>query len=286
MEEELNLMRRKLEETMKENLRLNAENIQLRENLKEYQRNLDNCELNQEAQKVMRSGVSGKKEPRKSFRKSIKKITKADIAGPKLESLVHINGVRMESGRMRVVDNSGLLDPRIRRFLALEGIDERVTEDPKKLDLIERFVRDTNLFSVLEKARNKNKRKSLFIMESNNNKTDKKSDHTVPKPTLTPPPPPPPLPPPPPQMSLLNTPPPLQSNRLSVGLDSPGSSENLTEMIKRRGSMLKPPDPNNQRSRHSSSGSLRFEEDELVSALRRALDKINRAVGDSSDQSE
>ncbi len=50
--EELNLMRRKLEETMKENLRLNAENIQLRENLKEYQRNLDNCELNQEAQKV------------------------------------------------------------------------------------------------------------------------------------------------------------------------------------------------------------------------------------------
>ncbi len=35
------------------------------------------------------------------------------------------------------------------------GIDERVTEDPKKLDLIERFVRDTNLFSVLEKARNK-----------------------------------------------------------------------------------------------------------------------------------
>lgn len=29
----------------------------------------------------MRSGVSGKKEPRKSFRKSIKKITKADIAG-------------------------------------------------------------------------------------------------------------------------------------------------------------------------------------------------------------
>jgi len=30
-----------------------------------------------------------------------------------------------------------------------------VTEDPKKLDLIERFVRDTNLFSVLEKARNK-----------------------------------------------------------------------------------------------------------------------------------
>ena len=84
-------------------------------------------------------------------------------------------------------------------------------------------------------------------MESNNNKTDKKSDHTtLPKPTLSPPPPPPPLPPPPPQMSLLNTPPPLQSNRLSVGLDSPGSSENLTEMIKRRGSMLKPPDPNNQ----------------------------------------
>ena len=30
-----------------------------------------------------------------------------------------------------------------------------MTEDPKKLDLIERFVRDTNLFSVLEKARNK-----------------------------------------------------------------------------------------------------------------------------------
>lgn len=32
------------------------------------------------------------------------------------------------------------------------GIDERVTEDPKKLDLIERFASDTNLFSVLEKA--------------------------------------------------------------------------------------------------------------------------------------
>ena len=32
------------------------------------------------------------------------------------------------------------------------GIDERVTEDPKKLILIERFASDTNLFSVLEKV--------------------------------------------------------------------------------------------------------------------------------------
>ena len=31
--------------------------------------------------KVMRSGVSGKREQRKSLRKSTKKITKADIAG-------------------------------------------------------------------------------------------------------------------------------------------------------------------------------------------------------------
>ena len=43
----------KLREKLNENYKLKEENLKLRENLKEYQRNLDSCEMTQEARKVM-----------------------------------------------------------------------------------------------------------------------------------------------------------------------------------------------------------------------------------------
>ena len=49
-------------------------------------------------------------------------LLKALTLGPQHQSFVHLSGAIMKEGKMVVVDNSGLLDPRIRRFLALEGI--------------------------------------------------------------------------------------------------------------------------------------------------------------------
>ena len=49
-------------------------------------------------------------------------MLKALTLGPQHQSFVHLSGAIMKEGKMAVVDNSGLLDPRIRKFLALEGI--------------------------------------------------------------------------------------------------------------------------------------------------------------------
>ena len=54
-------------------------------------------------------------------RKSNKKIKKKDISGPNTDTVVHITGAKMINSEITVIDNSGLLDPRVRKFLALAG---------------------------------------------------------------------------------------------------------------------------------------------------------------------
>jgi hypothetical protein len=43
-------------------------------------------------------------------------------AGPKPETLIHLSGARMEEGKLVIVDNTGLLDPRLRKILAVAGV--------------------------------------------------------------------------------------------------------------------------------------------------------------------
>ena len=56
-----------------------------------------------------------------SKRKSHKKIKKKDISGPNTDTMVHITGAKMINSEITIIDNSGLLDPRVRKFLALAG---------------------------------------------------------------------------------------------------------------------------------------------------------------------
>ena len=56
-----------------------------------------------------------------SKRKSNKKVKKKDISGPNTDTMIHITGARMVNSQITVIDNSGLLDPRVRKFLALAG---------------------------------------------------------------------------------------------------------------------------------------------------------------------
>ena len=57
-----------------------------------------------------------------SKRKSNKKIKKKDISGPNTDTVVHISGAKMVNSEITIIDNSGLVDPRVRKFLALAGI--------------------------------------------------------------------------------------------------------------------------------------------------------------------
>ena len=43
------------------------------------------------------------------------------MAGPQLETLIHVSGARMEQGKLIILDNTGLLDPRLRKILAVAG---------------------------------------------------------------------------------------------------------------------------------------------------------------------
>ena len=51
----------------------------------------------------------------------IETIKKKNISAPERESVIHISGAKMIGTEMTVVDNTGLLDPRVRKFLAIAG---------------------------------------------------------------------------------------------------------------------------------------------------------------------
>jgi len=88
----------------------------------------------------------------------------------------------MVDSKLTIIDNTGLLDPRVRKFLALAGINEGlVVNNPEKLEVIEKFAQEEDLLKVMEKRKQlKKKMKSMEKPE-----------------TFAYAPPPPPLPPPP-----------------------------------------------------------------------------------------
>ena len=54
--------------------------------------------------------------------KNVLKPTVINVTtGPKTETFLHVSGARMEQGKLIIVDNTGLLDPRLRKILAVAG---------------------------------------------------------------------------------------------------------------------------------------------------------------------
>ena len=98
---------------------LQEENRILRANLKEYQRSLDECE----SERLSSSQTSqSQNSPGRSIRFSgKKKISKKNISSP--DKFLHISGAKMVDCKMTIIDNTGMLDPRVRKFLHLAGID-------------------------------------------------------------------------------------------------------------------------------------------------------------------
>ena len=100
---------------------LQEENRILRANLKEYQGLLDESE-NERLQTSQSPKDSPKNSPSRSIRFSgKKKINKKNISSP--GKFLHVSGAKMIDCKMTIIDNTGMLDPRVRKFLHLAGID-------------------------------------------------------------------------------------------------------------------------------------------------------------------
>ena len=165
---------------------LKQENEVLRNNMKEYQTALDQCEIASDIYRKTSPMPSPRGDEGRLSRKRMstkrKKINKKDISGPTHDTVVHVSGAKMVNSKLTIIDNTGLLDPRVRKFLALAGINEGlIVNNPERLEVVEKFAKEENLLGVMEK------RKQL-----------KKQMKSMEKPqTFAYAPPPPPLPPPP-----------------------------------------------------------------------------------------
>ena len=105
---------------------LRGENEVLRNNLKEYQTALDQCEIAEDIYRKTSPMPSPRDSPRDSNRlsvkrKSVRKLKKKDISGPTHDTVLHVSGAKMIDSKLTIIDNTGLLDPRVRKFLALAG---------------------------------------------------------------------------------------------------------------------------------------------------------------------
>ena len=91
-------------------------------NFKEYQSALDQCKI---AGDIYRKTCpmpcprdSNSLSPK---RKSVRKLKKKDISGPTQDTVLHISGAKIIDSKLTIIDNTGLLDPRVRLFLELAG---------------------------------------------------------------------------------------------------------------------------------------------------------------------
>eukprot|EP00092_Neocalanus_flemingeri_P007841 GFUD01008462.1.p1 GENE.GFUD01008462.1~~GFUD01008462.1.p1 ORF type:complete len:384 (+),score=140.47 GFUD01008462.1:95-1246(+) len=245
---------------------LREENGVLRNNLKEYQSALDQCEIAEDIYRKTSPMPSPRDSTRLSVkRKSMRKIKKKDISGPTHDTVVHISGAKMIDSKLTIIDNTGLLDPRVRKFLALAGVNEGlVVNNPEKLEVIEKFAKDENLLEAMEK------RKRL-----------KKQFKSQDKPqTFAYAPPPPPMPPPPKaaeSVPILKISPKPDRDLT----DSKKQPADMFEMIRSGSFHLRPVDKemmikNRKTAQEKDDG-------ELLSALKGALSKIDDASGFSSD---
>ena len=94
-----------------------------------------------------------KAKPKKKTNKKGSKISKVDISGPDTGSFLHVSGMQLDgSGDLKKVDNTDKLDPALRKFLAIAGLDEKnLSEEQKKQ--VQQFVEKENINDIYDKKK-------------------------------------------------------------------------------------------------------------------------------------
>jgi len=86
-------------------------------------------------------------------KKDTKKFSKLDISGPDTSSFIHVTGVKSDgSGGMRMVDNSHLIDPVLKKYLTIAGIDAS-SLGAQEIEQVKKFAEKENLYEQVERRR-------------------------------------------------------------------------------------------------------------------------------------
>ena len=81
------------------------------------------------------------------------KISKLDISGPNTTTFVHVSGMKLDGkGEMKKVDNTDKLDPALRKFLAIAGMDENVMTE-EEIVKVQEFAAKENIYDIYENKR-------------------------------------------------------------------------------------------------------------------------------------
>ena len=214
----------------------------------------------------------------KKNKKNKQKLTISRITAPDPASFAHCQGLNVGPGGFEMVGNFKNMDPRIKEFMKMSGIDEKLLADPKKLKRATEFFKNNDIPGIMDQAK---KPKKPSDPSPPSEPPTLGGIPTPPPPTDLPlppsatpttggiPPPPPPidLPPPPPLPSALAPMPTLVKRR-----------PNVLEEIK-VGTTLKPLQDIDSRQ----ADILDKDDRNLDDVMRDALDRFRNDICSSDD---
>lgn len=85
--------------------------------------------------------------------KEKQKLTKLDIGTPSVESFVHVTGVRPSTQGFQMVDNTDQINPLLREFLQVAGLNESILSNPQQKEEIYKFIEDNQVLENMEYRR-------------------------------------------------------------------------------------------------------------------------------------
>eukprot|EP00090_Calanus_glacialis_P008398 TRINITY_DN16726_c0_g1_i1.p1 TRINITY_DN16726_c0_g1~~TRINITY_DN16726_c0_g1_i1.p1 ORF type:complete len:512 (-),score=159.48 TRINITY_DN16726_c0_g1_i1:55-1590(-) len=89
----------------------------------------------------------------KTKKKDSRKLSKLEISGPDTSSFVHVTGVKSDGiGGMRMVDNSHLIDPVLKKYLTIAGIDAS-SLGAQEIEQVKQFAEKENIYEQVERRR-------------------------------------------------------------------------------------------------------------------------------------
>merc|ERR1712106_588264 len=89
----------------------------------------------------------------KNKKKESRKISKLEISGPDTSSFVHVTGVKSDGiGGMHMVDNSHLIDPVLKKYLTIAGIDAS-SLGAQEIEQVKQFAEKENIYEQVERRR-------------------------------------------------------------------------------------------------------------------------------------
>ena len=86
------------------------------------------------------------------------KLSIRDIGAPDSNSFMHVQGVKPSfegSGGFEMVDNTEVLDnmdPRIKEFLMIAGLDEKMMANPKKAKQVKEWAETNNVYDIMDRS--------------------------------------------------------------------------------------------------------------------------------------